>query len=64
MLASISQAAKELGISGEHLRRMIRAGRWPAYQLGRKALRVDVDEIRQVAKLRQSESGSHVESPR
>ena len=51
MLITISQAAKELGVSTEHIRRQIRAGRWPYYQLGLKATRVDPDEIRALGKL-------------
>ena len=46
MLAGVSKAAKQLGVSAEHARRMIRAGSWPFYKLGARAVRVDVDEIR------------------
>ena len=51
MLASISQAAKELSVSTEHLRRMIRAGSWPVYKLGPKATRIDVDEIKKLMRV-------------
>ena len=51
MLASISQAAKELSVSTEHLRRMIRAGSLPAYKLGPKATRIDVDEIKKLMRV-------------
>jgi excisionase family DNA binding protein len=51
MLVNISQAAKELGVSSEHIRRQIRAGRWPYYRLGEKALRVDVTEIQALARM-------------
>lgn len=50
-LVSISQAAKQLGCCTEHVRRMIRAGRWPAYKLGPKATRIDVDEVRALGRL-------------
>ena len=48
MLLSISQGARELGVSIEHARRQIRAGRWPFYKLGPKATRIDIDEIRKL----------------
>ena len=51
MLASISQAAKELSVSTEHLRRMIRAGSLPSYKLGPKATRIDVDEIKKLMRV-------------
>jgi excisionase family DNA binding protein len=51
MLISVSLAARELGLSVDHLRRMIRAGKIPTYQLGPKATRVDVEEIKALHKL-------------
>jgi excisionase family DNA binding protein len=51
MLVGITQGAKELGVSVEHIRRQIRAGRWPFYKLGPKATRIDVDEIRSLGRL-------------
>ncbi len=51
MLSNIPQGAKELGVSIEHARRMIRAGKWPAYQLGKKATRIDVEEIKALGRL-------------
>jgi excisionase family DNA binding protein len=48
---SVTSAAKELGVSTEHIRRMIRSGKWPVYQLGPKATRVDPEEIRALGKL-------------
>ncbi len=51
MLTGITQASKELGVSAEHIRRMVRAGRWPVYKLGPKATRIDVDEIRLLSRL-------------
>jgi excisionase family DNA binding protein len=45
MLVNISTAAKMLGCSPEHIRRMIRLGKWPYYTLGPRATRIDVEEI-------------------
>jgi excisionase family DNA binding protein len=50
MLVSITQACKELGVSLNHMRAKIRSGEWPCYQLGTKAIRIDVDEIKQRAR--------------
>lgn len=46
MLVNVTSASKELGCSTEHIRRQIRAGHWPSYQLGKKGTRIDVDEIK------------------
>lgn len=51
MLMSVTAAAKELGVSTEHIRRMIRAGKWPVYRMGPKATRIDVEEIRTMGRL-------------
>jgi len=51
MLLSVSQAAKELGLSTMHIRRMVRTGKWPFYRLGPKATRIDVEEIRALGRL-------------
>lgn len=51
MLKTISAAARELGVSGEHIRRMVKRGRWPFYRLGPKAMRVDPDEIKNLGRL-------------
>jgi excisionase family DNA binding protein len=51
MLMTVTQAAKELGVSTEHMRRMIRSKKWPAYSLGRKATRVDPEEIKSLGRL-------------
>ena len=52
MLVSVSTAARELNLSVEHLRKMIKTKHIPSYKLGPKATRVDLDEIRQLARLR------------
>jgi excisionase family DNA binding protein len=51
MLVSVSAAARELGVSTEHIRRMMRAGKWPSYKLGPKAMRLDPDEIRALGRM-------------
>jgi excisionase family DNA binding protein len=51
MLMRITEAAKELGVSGAHIRRMIRTGKWPVYSMGPKATRVDVEEIKALGRL-------------
>ena len=51
MLLSVSQTARELGVSCAHVRRMVKAGRWPVYCLGPKAMRLDVEEIRTLGRL-------------
>ena len=51
-LKRVSDAAKELGVSMEHVRKQIRQGEWPSYELGSKARRLDVDEIREIGKIR------------
>jgi excisionase family DNA binding protein len=50
-LMSLTAASKELGVSTEHIRRMIKAGKWPVYHLGPKATRIDVDEIKKLGRL-------------
>jgi excisionase family DNA binding protein len=51
VLLTITQAAKELGISAETIRRKIRSGTWPFYRLGPKSTRIDPEEIRAVGRL-------------
>ncbi len=51
MLMSLTQASKELGLSCEYMRRMIKKGEWPAYQLGSKAMRIDPEEIKSLGRL-------------
>ena len=46
MLVGVTEAARQLGVSTEHIRRMVRAGKWPVYLLGLKATRIDVEEIK------------------
>lgn len=51
ILLNITQAAKELGVSAETVRRNIRAKKWPFYKLGPKSTRIDPQEIRALGKL-------------
>ncbi len=51
MLVRLAEGCRELGVSTEHGRRMIRNKKWPCYQLGTKALRIDIEEIRELARL-------------
>jgi excisionase family DNA binding protein len=51
MLMRVVDAAKELGVSTEHIRHMIRSGRWPFYSLGPKATRIDPEEIKALGRL-------------
>lgn len=51
MLLTISAAARELGCSPAHIRRMIKAEQWPHYRLGVKALRIDVEEVKKLSRL-------------
>jgi excisionase family DNA binding protein len=50
MLVSVQSAARELGVSTRHVYRQIKKKRWPAYEVGLKALRVDIDEIRHLSR--------------
>ena len=44
-------SSDQLGVSIEHARRQVRAGKWPSYKLGKKATRIDVDEIKNLTRL-------------
>lgn len=50
MLVKIEEATRRLGISRETILKRIRAGEWPFYRLGEKAIRIDVDEIIQLTR--------------
>ena len=51
MLVGITEAARQLGVSTEHIRRMVRAGKWPVYRLGPKTARIDIEEIKALGKV-------------
>lgn len=57
MLVSIMKAARELGVNASTLRRKIRDGEWPAYRLGPKATRVDLEELKRLARKQQNSTG-------
>ena len=46
MLCSIQDASKVFKLSQRHIRRMIADGRWPVYRLGRRLVRLDLEEIK------------------
>ena len=50
-LVSIQKAARELGVSTDTVSRRIKAGEWPYYPLGKRAIRLDVDEIKALGKI-------------
>lgn len=45
-LVSTGAAAAELGVSDKTIRRYIEAGRLPAYKVGPRNIRVDLDDVR------------------
>lgn len=51
MLSRIAEAARELGCSPDHARRMIKSGRWPYYRIGPKAMRIDPEEIKNLGRM-------------
>ena len=51
MLISLTAASRELGVSTKHIRHMIRLGKWPAYRVGSKVMRIDPQEIRDLIRL-------------
>lgn len=48
MLITVSKAAKELGLSLKSARVRIQRGEWPVYRFGKKATRVDLQEIKRL----------------
>jgi len=51
MLSRITEAARELGCSPDHIRRMVKNGQWPYYRIGPKALRIDPEEIKTLGRM-------------
>jgi len=47
---TVAEAARILGLSEATIRVRIREGRWPSYRLGERSYRLDLDEIRNLAK--------------
>lgn len=54
MLTDVRTAAEKLGCSESHVRRMIKRGAWPVYKLGPGAIRLDPQEIRDLARVDRS----------
>jgi excisionase family DNA binding protein len=52
MLITISRAAKECGLSLSTAREKVRKGEWPTYRFGAKSTRVDLQEIKKIARKR------------
>jgi len=51
MLSSILETAKALKVSTRHVRRMISEKRWPFYRLGKRTIRLDLEEIKNLGRL-------------
>ncbi len=51
MLMRLTEGCKELGVSTTHGRRMVKNRHWPCYRLGPRAIRIDPEEIRRIAKI-------------
>jgi len=60
MLQSIHETSKALKLSERHIRRMISEGQWPFYRLGRRAIRLDVEEIKNLGKLIAKSKGGSI----
>ena len=50
-LKSVTEAAEELGLCKAQVRKKINAGEWPYFKLGKKATRLDVDEIKSLGRV-------------
>lgn len=48
---SIPQAAEILNLSPATIRSRIKNGEWPHYPFGKRSIRLDIDEIRDMARL-------------
>ena len=47
---SIPKSAKILRMSVATVRARIKEGKWPCYRLGKRSIRLDLDEIRKLAR--------------
>lgn len=50
MLVKLTDAAHEFNLSIDNVRAKVRKGLWPVYKFGPKGLRVDIDEIKRLAR--------------
>jgi excisionase family DNA binding protein len=55
-LFSISEASRLLSVSRNHLYKLIKSGRIPAYRISARATRVDLAELRSLLKLANAEA--------
>lgn len=51
MLCSILDTARALKLSERHCRRMISEKRWPFYRLGKRIIRLDLQEIKNLGRV-------------
>ena len=51
MIVQIPELAEELKISTRQVRRMIDAGTIPFYKVGKRAIRLDLDEVKAAIRL-------------
>jgi excisionase family DNA binding protein len=50
-LLSIRRLADELAVSERHIREMIAQGLWPIYRVGKRRIRLDLEEIKKLCRL-------------
>ena len=51
MLVTLREAAAELKISLNHAKNLVKAGQWPIYKISERIIRVDPEEIKQIARI-------------
>jgi excisionase family DNA binding protein len=51
MILQIPELAEELRISPRQVRRMINAGAFPFYKVGKRAIRLDLNEVKAAIRL-------------
>lgn len=49
-LLSVRRLADELSVSERHVRDMIATGLWPVYRVGKKRIRLDLEEIHRLCR--------------
>ena len=48
MLVDLKDATREFRISTRYAKKLVSTGRWPAFQLGPRIIRVDPDQIKKL----------------
>ena len=48
MLVTLKEAAQEFKISPRHAKILVTTGKWPAFQLGPRVIRVNIEQIKQL----------------